>query len=370
MAFIVLATVLVHLIPGAAAQPLARQTPVPGFATLAAQRGSSREDDRSRLFFHLDASPDISLGEQYIYQEILDRLLPDAAASLPDVTPCQWGLLYLISPQFGDFAVTMQHLNSARRVACLRGVIRYLLHEDIAEADFIRARASKASFAREWSEPNPIYPKEADEATKRLAFLAIYRKNSPLHQLHSVDADAISDVSFDDFSRWLEGNRRAKRFTFFGDTRLLEALDLPVPDPMILRPVVSLQSSRVPAGLLSFDGERFKVPGLIMVYLGHDEMTPIDKKAEERFACNRSEPSDLGDGYAAIARASCTAYDDFGDIWFSLALRRSDDASLHEFCKQVQELSRDADLATVVHFSPEGSKGLYVLLPLACKAPE
>jgi hypothetical protein len=57
VAFVVLATVLVHLIPSKAAQPLARQAPVPGFATLAAQRGSSREDDRSRLFFHLDASP-------------------------------------------------------------------------------------------------------------------------------------------------------------------------------------------------------------------------------------------------------------------------------------------------------------------------
>jgi hypothetical protein len=278
------------------------------------------------------------------------------------------GLLYL-DPQFGDFAVSLQHLSSARRVACLRGVIRYLLHENIAEADFIRARASLISFTREWSEPNPKDPKEADEAAKRLAFLEIYRKYSPLHQLHSVDADAISDVSFDDFNLWLERNRRAKRFTFFGDTLLLEALDLPVPDPMVLRPVVSLQSSRVLAGLLSFDAERFNVPALIMVYLGHDNST-IDKKAEERFACNGNERSDLGDGYAAIARASCTTYRYFGDIWFSLALRKSDDASLREFCKQVQELTRDVDLATVVHFSPEGSKGFYVVVPPACKAPE
>jgi hypothetical protein len=96
VAFIVLATVLVHLIPSIAAQPLVKQATLPVFATLAAQRVSSREGDRSTLFFHLDASPDISIGEQHIYQKILDRLLP-AATWLPDVSPCQWAY-YIWTP--------------------------------------------------------------------------------------------------------------------------------------------------------------------------------------------------------------------------------------------------------------------------------
>lgn len=336
---------------------------------LASPPGSSHEAETSILGIHLAMSPELSLYEQHINQTILNTLLLNARR-LPDVAPCELSHPYQIDYIFGDFAVTVRHFSPAKHVKCLRGVLRYLLHEDIAEVDFLAARAFEARMAREYLEPDARYPERADQAAERMALLSIYRKYSPLHQLLSVDANAIATLSFDEFSLWLERNRKAGRFTFRGPKRLLEALDLPVPDPMVLQPISSLASPRMPAGVLTFEGEPVGIAALIALFLGHDETFAIDEKANRRFACNQNGPSDLGDGYDAVARASCRTYDHFGDVWFTLPLRKTESASYSDFCRQVLALSRDDDVATVTRLSPDGSKGLYVLLPPACKAPD
>ncbi|MBR0959868.1 hypothetical protein [Bradyrhizobium japonicum] len=336
---------------------------------LASLPASSQEAETRILGIHLAMSPELSLYDQHINQEILDALLLNARR-LPDVAPCELSRPYQIDYVFGDFAVTLRHFSPDMLVKCLRGVIRYVLHEDIAEVDFLAARALQARLAREYLTLDAKNPQRADRVAERMALLSIYRKHSPLHQLLSVDANAIAMLSFDEFSLWLERNRKAGRFTFRGPKRLLEALDLPVPDPMVLQPITSLASPRMPAGVLAVNSEPVGIAALIALFLGHDETLSIDEKAKRRFACNQNEPSKLGDSYDAIASASCRTYDHFGDIWFTMPLRRAESASYSEFCRQVLELSRDEDIATVARFSPDGSKGLYVLVPPACKATD
>lgn len=254
------------------------------------------------------------------------------------------------------------------QVKCLRGVVRYLLREDIAEADFVAARDWEARMAPAWIKPKPNDPERAQDEAERLAFLAIYRRNSPLYQLHSVDLDTIAATSLDDFTLWMERNRKAARFSFEGPRGLMEALGLPVPDPMVLQPVASLESSRVPAGILFFDDERVEVPALITLFLGHTHTkAPLDDEVRKHFACGSGGPPDLGEGYSAVGRASCRIENQFGEVWFELALKRAEGASTTEFCRQVRALSRDDDMTTAVRFSPDGSQGFYILLPQACE---
>lgn len=337
--------------------------------SLSMGRASSGEDDATWLDFQITTSPEISLREEYINQQVLEQLLL-AAGRLPDVRPCRLSLPFAIDFSFGYFAVIAHHLDPARRISCLRGVVRYMLREDITEADFAAVRAGKAKLEREWTEPDPQHLQNAAAAARRLAFLAIYRKFSPLYQLHSIDASLISEISFDDFNLWLERNRKAGRFTFFAKDALLQALDLPIPDRMVLQPVTSLASPRAPGGVLFFDGERFKVPASIMIYLGRDDPEVIDEKIRKRFACDRFETADLGDRYFAIEQVWCSFQDHFGELWFGLSLWKPDGVSYQEFCRQAQELTLDPDIAMVARLSPDGSKGKYVLLPPACKAPE
>jgi hypothetical protein len=58
---------------------------------------------------------------------------------------------------------------------------------------------------------------------------------------------------------WLRRSHEQKLITFSGKKALLDSLDLPVPDPMVLRPTPSLKSPRVPASVLFFEGERIEV---------------------------------------------------------------------------------------------------------------
>jgi hypothetical protein len=338
--------------------------------SLTVGRASSREDDTTWLYFQVTTSPEISLREEYINQQILKYLLL-YAERLPDVSPCRLSLPIALDFNFGHFAVVAHHLNPARRISCLRGVVRYMLREGIAEADFGAVRDEMTNSTREWSEPDPQKLERAAEAAKRLAFLEIYRKFSPRYQLHSIDASLISDLSFDDFSLWLERDRKASRFTFFAKDALLQALDLPIPDRMVLQPVTSLTSPRTPSGVMSFDGERFKVPGFITIYLGRDDPAVVDQKIMKRFGCRYDDlPPGPDDRYAAIERVRCSLQDHFGELWFGLLLWKPDGVSYQEFCRQAQELALDPDIAAVARFSPDGSKGKYVLLPPACKAPD
>jgi hypothetical protein len=327
---------------------------------------ASQGGGTSTMVVGFTTSPEISIREQHINQMIL-RDLVLTARQFPDVAPCDLQRLFQIVFVFGEFGLSVRHDNPAMHVKCLRAVVRYLLQDDIAESDFIAARTFEARNARDWFEPAPKDLSGADHAAERLALLAIYRKHSALHQMHSVDADAIAAASFEEFYRWLDRNRKFGRFIFYGPKRLLEALELPVPDPMVLQLVTSLASPRMPAGVLAFDGERVGVPALIALFLAKERPAVIDEKVKRRFACDKRDPSDLGDGYSAIARASCSTSNRFGEIWLTLALRKAENTSYSDFCRQVLELSRDDDIATAARFSPDGSKGLYVLVPPACK---
>lgn len=337
--------------------------------SLSISSASSGEDGTTWLNFQITTSPEISLREEYINQQILEELLL-AAGRLPDVRPCRLSLPYAIDFSFGYFGVVAHHLDPVRRIKCLRGVVRYMLREDIEEADFAVVRANKTKWKREWTEPDPERFRDAAPAAIRLALLAIYRKFSPLYQLHSIDADLISEISFDDFNLWLERDRKAGRFTFFAKDALLQALDLPIPDRMILQAETSLASPRAPGGVLFFDGQRFEVPAAIMIYLGRDDPDVIDEKIRKRFACNRFETVDLDARYFAVGQVWCSFQDHFGELWFGFALRKRDGVSDQEFCRQAQELALDPDIATVGRFSPDGSKGKYILLPPVCKAPD
>jgi hypothetical protein len=137
---------------------------------------------------------------------------------------------------------------------------------------------------------------------------------------------------------------------------------------MVLQPITPLKSSRVPAGVLFFEGEQIEVPALIMVSLDVADPNPVDRQIATRLSCNSGEPSRLGAASAdgAISSVFCEISDWFGDAWLSLAVRRSDSSSYQDFCRQVQELTKDPDVAAVVRGSPEGSKGLYILRPPAC----
>jgi hypothetical protein len=291
--------------------------------TLASPSASSQEEVKTSILeIHAVRSPELSLFDQHINQRILDSLLLNARR-LPDVAPCDLSQPYSSVYVFGDFALTVRHFDPAVHLKCLRGVVRYVLHEDIAEVDFLAARAFQARMLRQYLTLDPKNPERADDVAERKALLSIYRKHSPLHQLHSVDANAISMLPFDEFSLWLERSRKAGRFTFHGPSGLLEMLDLPVPDPMVLQPIGLPESPRMPAGVLTFDGEAVGIAALIALFLGHDETFSIDQKARRRFACNQNGPSNLGDGYDAVARGLCRTYDHFGDVWFTMPLRKA-----------------------------------------------
>jgi hypothetical protein len=112
-----------------------------------------------------------------------------------------------------------------------------------------------------------------------------------------------------------------------------------------------------------------------MVSLDADDPNPVDRQIADR--CESSGKARLGAASAgsAISGVFCEIYDWYGDLWFSLAVNKTDSASYQDFCRQVQDLTKDADVAAkdadvaaVVRGSPEGSKGLYVLLPSACEA--
>ena len=69
----------------------------------------------------------------------------------------------------------------------------------------------------------------------------------------------------------------------------------------------------------------------------------------------------------AITRVFCDTSLLFGDLWLAFAVAKSADASYQDFCRQVQQLTKDADVAALVRGSLEGSKGLYILLPPQCE---
>ncbi|MGA2289430.1 hypothetical protein [Bradyrhizobium sp.] len=370
MTFALAAISLAPVIKSATALPLSDPArPSNPVTWMAAERWSPAQE-QSEIGFHLAMPEGVSIREQYLYQEILATLLNKGAGQPPSVSPCARKVL----PEelFGDFSLTISHPSLAMRLDCLRGVVGYILRQPVTELDFLAAREDQAKWTEIWTGASRGGSSLDQWAAETWAFRLIYQKYSPLYQIHSIGPNDFSDLAFDEFDRWLRRSREKKLITFMGRSSLLESLDLAVPDPMVLQPVTSLKSPRVPAGVLYFDGERFGLSALIMLSVDAEDPDPIDPKIHRRLSCNRSEPSPLGDSGpgSAIAGVYCDTAYWHGDVWLGLAARKSDGSSYQEFCRQVQELTKDADVAAVVHGSPEGSKGLYVLLPPACKTPE
>jgi hypothetical protein len=361
ISFVVLAIMLALLVRSAAAVPFFRALQTPDNVTLVAAERWSPAIEQSWIDYHVSMPVGASIREQHLHQEALAVLLLNNASQYPGVRAC--GLKVQFLDRFGDFAIGVGHPNSARRLECLGGAVGYLLRQTIREFDFLATRKDDAYWRR--------IGYSTYTAAQPLALLTIYQKYSPLHQIHSVTAKDFFDLSFEEFDGWLRRIREQKLITFDGKSTLLGALDLPVPDPMVLRPIPSLKSPRVPAGVLFFESERIEF-ALIMVSLDTDDANPVDRQTADRLSCNPSGPSRHGAASAggAISGVFCEISDWYGDGWLSLAVRKADGASYQDFCQQVQELTRDADVAAVVRGSPEGSKGLYVLLPPACKKPQ
>jgi hypothetical protein len=292
-----------------------------------------------------------------LHQEALAALLMNDASQFPSIRPCDLKVRFL--DLFGDFAIGIRHPNPERRVDCLRGAVGYPLRQTIGEFDFLETRKSDAYWER-MGFSSQIYAQQS-------ALLTIYQKYSPLYQVHSIGPKDLSDLSYDEFDRWLRRSRERNLITFGGKTALLDSLGLPVPDPMVLRPVPSLKSPRVPAGVLFLESEKAQVPALVMISL--DDAKLFDSRIADRLSCNTGGPTRLSAATAgsAISKVSCQMSNWFGDVWLSVAVGKSDGASYQDFCRQTQELTKDAILAAVVRASPEGSKGLYVLLPPKCE---
>ena len=73
---------------------------------------------------------------------------------------------------------------------------------------------------------------------------------------------------------------------------------------------------------------------------------PLDPQVAGRLACDTSKPSRLGAGSTGtITRVFCDTSFLFGDVWLALAVAKAADASYQDFCREVQELTKDADVA-------------------------
>ncbi|WP_213741588.1 hypothetical protein [Bradyrhizobium sp. dw_411] len=344
------------------ARSLSRQVPSLNTPTEIAAERQSPEIEESWIAFHLAMPERSSIREQYINQEVLAALLRNPLNQSPRLRSCDWRVQR--GDVFGDFSIRVSHPNSVRRLECLRGAIDYLLRQTINESDFRSTRKNKAYYEL-YGWPAYIY-------AQPLALQKIYEKYSTLQQIHSVGSDDFSNLPFDEFDVWLQRSRERKLITFLGRGALLESLGLPVPDPMILQLVTPLKSSRVPAGVLFFDSEHHGVSALIMLSLNPGDPKRLDPQLGDRLACDTSKPSPLGARSAtpAISGLFCDTSLLFGDLWLGLAVRKSESSSYENFCRQVQDLTWDADVAALVRGSLEGSKGLYVLLPQQCEPPE
>jgi hypothetical protein len=355
----VVAISFANLVGIARALPLPQRAQPPRALTLVAGERWLPTVEESWITFHLATPEKVSIREQYLNQEVLAQLLLYGAGQRPSSRLCNWRIRR--GDVFGDFSIGARHASLARRLECLRGVVDHLLWQTISEEDF-RSTAKDKGYWALYGWPTYIY-------AQPMALLKIYEKYSPLYQIHSVGQKDFSELSFDEFNLWLRISRERKLITFYGKSALLDFLGLSVPDPMVLRQFTSLKSLRVPAGILFFDSEHLGVSALIMVSLDPRDPKPLDPQIGGRLACDTSKPSRLGAGSVGgtITSVFCDTSFLFGDVWLALAVAKLADASYQDFCREVQELTKDTDVAALVRGSPEGSKGLYILLPTKCE---
>jgi hypothetical protein len=354
-----LGILLVFSIASAVALPI-NQPPLP-LNINAAINMWSPGTEQSWLTYHIDMPREDSFYKQHVHQEILAEMVMDNASQLPGVTPCELKVRFL--DPFGDFSIGAVHPNAARRLECLRGAIFYLLRQPVTESDF-RATRKGSAYGNRMGYSLQTY-------AEPLALLTICQKYSPLHEIHSGGEEDLSSASFEEFAPWLRRIREQKLISFAGKRGLLESLDLPVPDPMILVPVPSLKSPRVPAGVLFFERELVEVPALIMLRIDARDPDSIDRQFANRLGCTVDRPrTRIASAGPAISNVNCDMSNWYGDGWLSFGVGKADGASYQEFCRQVRELTNDAVFAAAVRASPEGSKGLYVLLTKKCESQE
>jgi hypothetical protein len=344
------------------ALPLSQRTQPPHVLTQIAGERWLPAVEESWITFHLATPEKVSIREQYLNQEVLAQLLLYGAGQPESSRLCDWKIRR--GDVFGDFSIGAGHASLVRRLECLRGVVDHLLWQTISEDDF-RSTPKDKAYRALYGWPTYIY-------AQPLALLKIYEKYSPLYQIHSVGPKDFSELSFDEFDAWLHVSRERKLITFYGKSALLDSLGLPVPDPMVLRRYTSLKSPRVPAGVLFFDSEHLGVSALIMLSLDPSDPKPLDPQIGGHLACDTSKPSRLGAGSAGgtITSVFCDISFLFGEVWLALAIAKSADASYQDFCREAHKLTKDADVAALVRGSPEGSKGLYILLPTKCETPK
>ena len=331
----------------------------------------SRESTRSQITVHFTSPVWGSVRQQYVNARLLHSLLWEVARGLPGFAPCQLDGAYF--EHYTDFIVVVTHPNLARRLECLRAVISYLQQGSINEADFLAVRQFEVQFQKNWLEPRARNWGRVEEAASQLAYLSIYQKQASAYGIFSARIAGFADTTFDDFDLWLRRLRDEKLISFQANHPLLRQLGLPVPDPTVVAPYsyIAPEEPRVPAGTLLFDGERFGVDALIMVVISYDTHS-LQSKILDQLACNAHRPMNFVDDVttSAISRISCDTVGSDAGPWFRLAITKSDAAGYPEFCRQARELVHVAEIDTIVRFSPEGSKGLYVLLPPKCKAED
>ena len=240
-------------------------------ATTSAVAGESWSPalERSAIAFHVKMPAGAPIRAQYLYQEILREWLWLSTRQVPGMKPCAWKAL----PQgeFGVFSVHVSHPNPIRRMSCLRAGVHLLLLQTISESDFLLARKSEAESVARWHQPKQgIWPFDGFGLIHS-ALRTVYQKGSHLHQIYSTGSNEVDGISFEEFQRWLRHSRDNGLIDFAGERKLLEALGLPAPDPMVLRMVPSLESPRLPAGVQSFEeGEQFRIPAVILLKLHPD----------------------------------------------------------------------------------------------------
>jgi hypothetical protein len=254
-------------------------------------------------------------------------------------------------------------------------MLRYVLDEIVSEPDFVAARAAEARDIANWTAPQPRHLMLSMFASERLAFLAIYKQGTPLHQLSSVAEKDFIDLSYESFSAWLRGARQEHLMALDAEASLRKFLGLPDKINAGSAAPISLNSPRTPPGVLYFDGDRFGIPALIMVSLGVD-LTARDlanSNAWRRFSCAGSKRLQFGDAAAngAISDVTCHPHALFAtDAWLAFAIRRSDGSAWGKFCQQAKAFADHADIVSLLQSMPESSRGLYIMLPRACERHE
>jgi len=308
-----------------------------------------------------------SIRDQYVYAGILHVLLRDRASKLADTRTCN--VTIHVTDRLFDFDLRVRHPEPTQRDKCFLEIVRYIIENEIEEADFVAARATKAQETTRWTAS--AEPLLGIYAAERLAYLAIYQPNSPLHQLYSVSGEDVGSVPFESFRDWMLRNRLEKLIAFDAQPPLPQILGLGAAHSTDATSI-SLSSSRAPSGTLVFDGERFGVPALIMVSLDPHYAAHLIRSSDawRRFACNRPS-SQSNAGNDAILSIACFSHFVFAtDAWLGLAVRKSNASGLESFCRQVRALADDPDVQSLVRNTTEKSRGLYVLLPSKCTTQE